>query len=231
MVGFMSVGMVGRMGQSSPARTPFTIDLPGSNGDFVSTPDSAALNPSGNLDIRMLLAMDDWTPASTVYLMNKGTTAGNQFGFDLGVNTTGRLILRSSTDGSGGTLETKTSTASPTVSDAAYLWIRVVKDITSGDVDFYTAPPQQGEPATWMALGATVAGQTGAIFDSNQQLVVGAFNGGSLAMAGNVKRAVVRWGSTTAVDLNADRYPGSGSTIPAQTGETWTLQGNAAVTT
>jgi hypothetical protein len=162
--------------------------------------------------------------------MNKGTTGGNQFGFDLGVGSTGRLVLRSSTDGSAGMLESKTSTASPTVSNAAYLWVRVVKDITSGDVDFFTAPPQQGEPATWTALGATVSGQTGAIFDSNQQLVVGAFNGGSLAMAGSVRRALVCWNDVRVADLNADRYSGVGATVTGVTGETWTLQGNATIT-
>jgi hypothetical protein len=227
---FVSVGMVGRLGQSSPARTPFTVDLPGSNGDFVSTPDSAALDPSGNLDIRMLLAMDDWTPGAVQVVINKAANAGDQFGFDVYVNTSGTLVFRSSTDGSNATLETKTSTVAPSVGDGDYLWIRVVKDITSGDVDFYTAPPQQGEPATWTALGATVTGQTGAIYDSGLPLVVGAFAGGTAPMAGAVRRALVYWNDVRVADLNADRYSGAGATVTGVTGETWTLQGNATIT-
>jgi hypothetical protein len=38
--------------------------LPGASGDYVSTPDAAALDITGDLDLRVRVAMDDWTPAA-----------------------------------------------------------------------------------------------------------------------------------------------------------------------
>ena len=44
--------------------------LPGVDGNDASTPDSPALGITGDIDIRVRLALDDWSPATVVNLMN-----------------------------------------------------------------------------------------------------------------------------------------------------------------
>jgi hypothetical protein len=68
------------------------VYLPGRSGDFMQVPDEAALDITGDLDLRAEVALDNWTPSVTHPLVAKFGTAGNR-SYRLDVDTNGRLNL------------------------------------------------------------------------------------------------------------------------------------------
>ncbi len=123
------------------------IYSPGVTGNTVSVPNSAALQITGDLDLRAYVALDDWTPATTMWLVYKIVAAD---GYALAVNTSGTLSIYYN----GSTI--KTSTVATGAADGSALWIRVTLDVDNGasgsDVKFFTSP----NGTTWTQLGTTV---------------------------------------------------------------------------
>lgn len=197
---------------------------PGVVGNYASTPDSAALSITGDIDIRVRVAMDSWTPTSLVVLLAK-MASGTQRSYRLDLNTTGTLVMRFSTDGS--TEVSPTSSASVSAAAGAVKWVRATRTSGTGTVRFFTS--DDGE--AWTQLGSDVASSAGAIFDSTSPLEIGSAFGGSGtgALAGKVYRAIVRNGidGTTVADYNpALATSPFGSFVGAQ-GNTWTLNRSA----
>src|SRR3546814_11208983 len=78
---------------------------------------SASLNVECDLDLKVHVALDDWTPATNMAFMSKfiGSTDRS---FILQVFTSGTLRLIWTTDGTAGTQVSATSTVPPPRSDA-----------------------------------------------------------------------------------------------------------------
>lgn len=178
--------------------------LPGVASNNATAPDSAALDITGDIDLRCKVALDDWTPSAIQYLISKYQSA-SQRSYGLSVETNGRISLVWSTDGTGGTLLSATSTVAPTVADGATLWVRGVLDVDNGaagkNVFFYTST----DGLTWTQLGTTVttAGTT-SIFSSTSVLEIGSVLATSNPLRGKVFRAQVLngIGGTVAFDAN-----------------------------
>jgi hypothetical protein len=178
--------------------------LPGIASNNATSPDSAALDITGDIDLRVKVAMDDWTPAAIQYLISKYQSA-SQRSYGLAVETNGRISLVWSTDGTAGTLLSATSTVAPTVADGGTLWIRGVLDVNNGasgrDVFFYTST----DGSTWTQLGTTVtqAGTT-SIYSGTSQLEIGSVLATSNPFRGRFFRAQVLNGidGTVAFDAN-----------------------------
>ena len=49
------------------------LNLPGTSGSYASTPDSPAVSVTGDLDLRVRVSMNDWTPDSSQTLIAKQT--------------------------------------------------------------------------------------------------------------------------------------------------------------
>ena len=65
---------------------------PGSAGNYASSPDHARLDIVGDLDIRIKLAMDDWTPSGFAPIGPSKWQSAGQLSWNLYVrNTTGKL--------------------------------------------------------------------------------------------------------------------------------------------
>ena len=58
-----------------PPQIENTLRLPGLSGNYLSTPDTAATSVTGDIDIRVKVALDDWTPSATQTLDSEVTTA------------------------------------------------------------------------------------------------------------------------------------------------------------
>lgn len=211
------------------------IDLPGTSGNYASTPDSAAVSITGDIDIRVRVAMDDWTPAAESGLLGKWTTAGNQRSYEMTIKTGGQIGLRSSVDGIASTIDTQSASAVG-ATDGSTKWVRITLDVDNGaagkSATFYTSD----DGSTWTQLGGTVtsAGTT-SIFDSTAPVEIGGIVGGTIrSLAGNVYYAEVRNGINGPVVAKFDP-----NTVPQQatrtpnawvadtTGETWTVNGSA----
>jgi hypothetical protein len=184
--------------------------LPGIASNYASAPDSAALDITGDIEVVMRVAMDDWTPTAIQTLACKHD-AGSQRSWLFEVNlTSGALRFRNSTTGASGTEITYTSSASPVVSDGAALWVKVTLDVDNGAAGktctFYTAADQATEPSSWTQLGTpqTSAGTT-SVFAGTAQVGIGCIaNGATNPLSGKVYRTIVRNGidGTTVFDAN-----------------------------
>jgi hypothetical protein len=226
----------GYVGATKVATVPLSwqatyLDLPGVNGSFAHTPDAAALDIPGDIDIRVKVALDDWTPAVQNCLIGKASSSTTtNYRFDVLAN--GRLEFRHSV---GAVARTPQSTAAVGAADGAAKWVRVVHDVDNGaggnDIKFYTSD----DGVAWSQLGATVTTAGVVARDTNNfVLTIGAINptGNGNPVAGNIYYAEVRNGidgSVVAAFDAADAQLGATTITSSQTEEIWTLQGAAVL--
>jgi hypothetical protein len=201
------------------------VYVPGVASNSISVPDAAALDITGDIDIRAYVAADDWTPAARNILVSKSVSS--QVSYEFNIETDGTLRFYWSADGT--TLIVKTSTAAVSFADGALRWVRVTLDVNNGasgnDVKFFTST----DGTTWTQLGSTVttAGVT-SIFSSTSNVFVGvASNGLSNPLAGKIYRAQIYSDITeTTKVLDVDTSvitAGSATSFTAVTGQTVTI--------
>jgi hypothetical protein len=200
---------------TTPQSAVFTVDavdsqigggylyLPGINANYASTPDSAALDITGDLDIRVKVAPNSWTPTTANYVVTKWGAAASQRSYTFGINTNGTLVFQWSNNGTGST--TINSTAETGFAIGETKWIRIAFDVDNGasgnDIRFFTS----SDGTTWTQLGTTITtAGVASIFAGTAALEVGAFNIGTLTTLGKIFRAQVLSGigGTTAFDAN-----------------------------
>lgn len=178
-----------------PLDEPPSVDagllLPGT-GNYVATPNAAALNITGDLEIAVRCAADDWSRTGAPQtLVAKGyagvyrlylTTVGT-IGIGLHLNTEGSMSYIVSTvpvpfaDGEGG-------------------WLRATWDSATGICRFYTAPDSVVEPQTWTQLGADrlLPVGPGTLATNTVQLVIGGATALAEPFIGVMYRAIIRNG-------------------------------------
>jgi hypothetical protein len=202
--------------------------LSGTSGDYASTPDAAALDIVGDLDLRVRVALDDWTPAAESTLIAKYVATGNQRSYALAVTATGALIFRWSENGTAE--KTKTSSAVNTFVNGSTHWVRATLDVDLGGTDaavnFYTSE----DGVTWTALGVQqLNGATTSVFASTAVLEIGSQTAGTVnRTAGKFFRGSVLsgiGGSSVAAPIAS----ASGNAVTDATPRTWTKQGNAYI--
>ena len=188
---------------------------PGVTGNTMSVPNSAALQITGDLDLRAYIAMDDWTPATTMWFVYKIGAGAD--GYSLALNTNGTLALYYN----GSTI--RNSTVATGAADGSALWVRVTFDVDNGasgnDVKFYTSP----NGSTWTQLGATVTNAGIATIATGTDVLSVTTN----PFAGKMYRAQVYSDITeTTKVLDVDTSvitAGSATSFTAVTGQTVTI--------
>ena len=163
--------------------------LPGVAGNYASAPDSAALDITGDIDLRAAVNMDDWTPSASVApLIHKDNATTRSYG--LSVLSSGALRFLWSVDGSA-TLNHASDALGQT--DGTLLIVRVTMDVDDGAgnrvTKFFkkstteaTANADMLLNTGWTQVGSTIttAGTT-SIFSSDQPLALGMFSSGASA--------------------------------------------------
>ncbi|MDH2425789.1 hypothetical protein [Sphaerisporangium sp. TRM90804] len=228
----------GVLGRNTPVRVsvlygPTYLGLPGAVTDYVSTPDVAALDITGDIDVRIDATVASWRTAAD--LAGKYVTSGNQRSWALSLTDAGILQLRWSATGSA-TVITIASTVPVPAPSTRRRAVRATLDVNNGaagnTVTFYTAATIAGP---WTQLGDPVitAGTT-AIFASTAALSVGdVADLAAAAVYGQVHAFELRNGIAGSVVANPDftiQTAGAASFADAA-GRTWTLAGSAALTT
>ena len=177
--------------------------LPGVQLNNASTPDSAALDITGDIDLRVKVALDDWTPVSEISILGKWEVTGFSSSYLLDVATNGTLKLIWSTTGSN--VISATSTVATGIADGATKWVRATFDVDNGasgyDAKFFTSD----DGSAWTQLGTTVTGgSTTSIFSGTGKLEIGTYGGGLQPARGKFYRAQVLngIGGTVAFDAN-----------------------------
>ena len=202
----------------------------------LSIPDAAGLRVTGDLDVRVKVALNDWVPgAGDLVLASKFDGAPNR-GWCFSIKgSTGKVYLWWSANGTdliGGSGTYAESSVSPTVADGAELWLRATLDVDNGasghDVKFYTST----DGITWTQLGTTGAGVgTTSIYASTDELNFGCRTTHTVGFwAGKFYYGEVRNGINGAIiaspnPINA--FPVGITTFKDVQGNTITVRGDA----
>lgn len=236
----------GYIGRNTPCRVSVLtgdiyLDLPGTSTGYASTPDTAALDITGDIDVRIDATFANWLPPataasttaaeSTVEMMGK-FLSGNKSWF-LGARN-GLLYFEWSADGST-SLSASSTVPPPIPGGGGRLAIRATLDVDNGasgnTVTFWTAETLD---SPWTQLGdAVVQSGTTSVFNSTAALRVG--NATDFAFTppiGRVHSAAVLdgiWGTTVADPYFSSQTVGATSFADAA-GLTWTINGDAAIT-
>ena len=213
------------------------LSLPGVTGNYASTPDSATLDITGDIEIVVRVALDNWTPTTEQGLVSKWLSTTNQRGYAFSITSTGQPIfywsdLGTVTSSGGGS----TSVTTTGVTDGSALWLKVTFDVDNGaggrDLKFWWAPDQVPEPSSWTQLGTTTttAGVT-SIFANTEPLCIGqGQTSGISRAAGKFYRAIVRngIGGSTVFDADFTTRSIGATSFTESTGKTVTVNGSAA---
>jgi hypothetical protein len=124
----------------------------GVTGNSISVPNAANLQITGDIDLRAQIAMDDWTPSTTMWFNYK--IVGTTDGYAMAINPLGRIEMYINSVASPSQL--RTSTVATGATDGSILWVRATLDADNGasghDVKFFTS----ADGITWTQLGTTV---------------------------------------------------------------------------
>lgn len=157
----------GQIGRGTQLRVGITessgwLNLPGpigvtpGSGQYLTTSDKAALDITGDIDLRFDADLDSWRQG--MELISKWNTSGNQRSYALHIDGDGYLRLSRSTDGTLANAAYAQSTV-PVPIRRGRLAVRGVLDVNNGaggrTTTFYTAPTLAGP---WTQLGASLTG-------------------------------------------------------------------------
>lgn len=218
--------------QATAANQPIYLGHTGTNysyhsgvaGNYLSTPNAAANQITGDIDIRWYGTLGSLVPAAPIGFVNKWQVAANM-SYVFYLNSNGTISFSYTSNGSTTTGRVATSTAtlaSVGILTNSLVWIRATYSTSAGTVDFYYSD----DGILWHPIGAQRVITSGTIFAGTQAVEIGSWNTGtSGAFAGRTYRAQIYngIGGTLVVDYNAEDYV-SGSTLTSSTtGEVWTV--------
>lgn len=200
------------------------VYLPGVAGNFFSTPNAAANQLTGDLDLRLNIEGGTWAGERGLISKYNFSANNNQFAFV--VNSTGNLRIYISADGTSNSSFISTATIANNYNG----WVRVTRVSSTGVITYFTSL----DGVNWVQLGNTGALFTGSLFNGSSVLEIGSYNAGGsgFGIGINVKYASISGtigGAPTQI-FNPANYnrATSQTTWTSTTGEVWTL--NTAAT-
>ncbi|TDD25058.1 hypothetical protein E1287_37645 [Actinomadura sp. KC06] len=234
----------GLLGRNTPLRirvgdAPPYAYMPGQFGHYISTPDTAALDITGDIDVRADVAPDSWRPSRRIILVSKYLTGSgiNERSWFLQISADGTAVFAWSTNGTLAAVQTRTSTEPVPFTRRERGAVRATLDVNNGAgqhvVTFYTAATIDGP---WTQLGdpVTTAGTT-SIYAGTAALEIASVTGGTFfsdggrQYHGRVYAAQVRNGidGTTVGDPGIAGQTEGDTSWTGPDGLTWTAHGRA----
>lgn len=212
---------------SIPGGVPY-LELDGGAGNYVTTPDNAALDIVGDIDLRVEAEID-WRGTPNQALMAKWEAIGNQRSYLL-IQSQAAILLVWTTDGTTGTL-VQTSVFAPLFGHGA---IRAALDVNNGaggwTATFYWAPTIAGP---WQTIGANTGVGVTSIFSGSAPLRVGpagtTSTGGPFIGRG-YRFEVYNSAGTKVASPDFTTRPVGAAAFTDSTSRVWTFVGTAAVT-
>lgn len=194
----------------------------GGSQQYIYSADSAANSVTGDLDVRMKVALNDWTPAANAGLARHWgffANDGNDRSWDFRVNGSGTLCANFTPNGL--TQFNATSTVAVPFTDGQIGWVRFTRTASDGVVRFYTST----DGVAWTQLGSDRSSFVGSLWDSSDALKVGiSGSGGDFEMIGKFYRFEMRSGVDGAIVSLLDvssALPGD-TTFTSELNEPWT---------
>ncbi len=179
------------------------LHLPGVTTNFVYVPNVANLDGTGTLEFIAKVNLDDWTPDANQIWISKWTGSAGYLFFLESTSNDLYLIWNEGTIS-----RVAIATATPTVTDGDWLWVRVVatEDGDDRDVFFYTSTDMTNDPddVTWTQLGAEVVVPFGAgdLTTNTAVVFVGAQSATVATMAGSIAAARINFNGVTELDID-----------------------------
>lgn len=226
--------LYGLIGRNTPVRLSLPggdhfLDLDGAAENYASTPDAAALDITGDLDLRIELSASWYRPGVQTLIGKWGGPGQRSYLMRL---ENGQLRLYFSLDG---TANYTVARALPALPERAAL--RTTLDVDNGagqwTISFYWAPTLDGP---WEKLGAYSYSTPAAplsLFPGPAPLTIAPVDPtlGRLPVEGKVYRAEVRSGINGTIVAAPDfrARPTGTAAFADSAGRTWSFAGNAAV--
>lgn len=236
----------GQIGRNTPVRVSVNtgsvaLALPGGEGDAATTPDAAALDITGDIDIRVDATLANWclpdypSTGETTYPQTNliGKDDSGQRSWVLSTRRS-RPYLEYSTSG-GFMTNAVEATADLPLTTSGRIAIRVTLDVNNGAsghvTTFYTAPTMAGP---WTQLGdQVVSSGTVTLFAGSAPLRIGDAKWlDNNWPIGLVHAAEVRSGIGGTIVASPDftAQPAGTTSFVDSTGRTWTVTGAAEIT-
>lgn len=211
---------------------PGGLVLTGASGTYASTPDAAALDITGDIDIRAVIAFPSYATGTTQTIIAKWNNTTNQRSYALQIGSTGTIRLLASTLGTGTiSLDSTVTLASLGIADGDLIAVRATRVAATGVATFYLGTDPVLQPGSWEPIGGTATSTTGNLFAGTAIMEVGSHTVGTTNRAtGTIVMAQVRngIGSTIVADPNFAEQA-TGTTSFLDSGKTWTVNGAASI--
>jgi hypothetical protein len=204
-----SVSIRPNASQASATGFSNALGATGRVNSFASTPDSAALDITGDIELVARVALADWSPASSQTIIGKWRISVASRSYQLVQNGTTLTLFASSNGLNNGASEQVGAFFGAAVDGMTY-WVKATRVSGTGACALYYAPDQPTEPTSWTLLNAPTMTYTGPIFSGAGVLEVGSTGDGSTFNAtGRIYRAIVRdgIGGTTVFDADFSAQP------------------------
>lgn len=190
----------------------------------ITCADYPALGITGDIDVRVKVSMNDWTPATNSGFIFHESGSTNR-GWQFRITTGGILFVQWFPLGTTASGLIMQSTVPTGLADGATKWIRFTLDVDNGaggrTANFYLSD----DGNTWTQLGATVTiGATTTLFNSTADLHIGYGSNSGLGFNGKLYAAQIRNGINGTIvfntDIATDYLPTDGFTYTSNTGQT-----------
>jgi hypothetical protein len=216
----------GSLGSAKGASlTGSSLLLPGTSGNYASTPDSAALSITGDIDIRVHAKLGA-LGSGQMFVSKRNATRAYRFG----VTSSNTLYFEWSNDGT--TALAAGATPSPALNTTAAAWFRVTLDVDNGAAGNTTRFYQSTDGSSWTLVNTVIQAGVSSIFDNGDPVVVGSNPSTTEPLSGNVYQAEIRNGIDGTIVANPrfdQQAAGTGQFADAQ-GNVWTVNAASADT-
>lgn len=214
------LGLMGRAGHG---------DLPGTTGNYFSTPHQAAFEFVNGFEVEALLTADDYTPAANDWIAGQDTATAATGSWRLILQSTGELLIQVS-NGSGYIGATSSVALSAVATNGEDVYIKASLDFDNGSSQRVGKFWYKFDLADdWIQLGTTQTNAGAVVMNVTAlPLTLGSNNNGTAGLfAGDIHYVKVRDdvdGTEVArFDPSVDGHKGDTSFTSSETGETWTI--------
>jgi hypothetical protein len=196
----------------------------GVNGNYCETPNAAANQITGNIEIIAKVAIYD---TGYYNLLVSKDNASSERSFALSVTNTNHANLTLQIGS--GTPDDFTSTETTGFAANEINFLKATRNATTGNIEFYKSL----DGITYTKIGATISSTAGVLNNANTPVTVGSQGTVNIAKA-KIYRATISnsIGGAPVVDFNPNQYNASTSQTQwtSSTGEVWTINTGTAAT-
>lgn len=212
---------------------PGGLVLTGAAGGYASTADKAALDITGDIDLRGVVNFPNYATGAVQTIGAKWDATADQRSYGLRILNTGAIQLLASVNGTGTISPNSTVTlGSVGVEGGQTVAVRATRVAATGATTFYYSVGVTVNPPVWTQLGTTVAATSGNLFAGTAVLEIGSITNGTTSRAvGTVLSFQVRNGinGTAVANPSFVSQPTGTLSFADTTGNTWNVNGDASI--